>query len=269
MRTRGRSGVVQCSSTPPCARSRRLHVCFQRRLHVSNIRTFSRHTRRCFERTHEDVFSAHVSRSPHITTHAHTSQHTQTTHRTSHTVTPSTHTDITITRGSNGPSTRVPWVTLNTSFGSHVSHVCASSVVLGTLLQSLLSTLLKLGVRMQGLLLGCAVISLLWCKSQFSSTQSQVCKPLHDSQQLVRCLRVGKSLVRAALRIGRRCVQVASTQASTSENESTKVCVPLAQGLLVDLLARKVVLWITPSGGKDAQAAVRRQPSRPVGRWSV
>ena len=49
--------------------------------------------------------------------------------------------------------------------------------------QSLLSTLLKLHVRIQGLLLGCAVILILWCKSQFFSTQSLVCKPLHDSQQ--------------------------------------------------------------------------------------
>ena len=55
--------------------------------------------------------------------------------------------------------------------------------------------------------------------------------------------------------------QVASTQASTSKNESTKVCVPLAHDFeLVDMLARKVVLWITPSGGKDAQTAVRRPP---------
>ena len=73
--------------------------------------------------------------------------------------------------------------------------------------QSLFSTLLQLDVRIQGLLLGCAVISLLWCKSQFSSTQSLVCRPLHDSQQLVRCLRVGKSLVRAARRTGRRRVK--------------------------------------------------------------
>ena len=52
--------------------------------------------------------------------------------------------------------------------------------------------------------------------------------------------------------------QVASTQASTSENESTKV---LAHDFeLGDLLARKVVLWISPSGGKDAQTGVRRPP---------
>ena len=62
-------------------------------------------------------------------------------------------------------------------------------------------------MRIQGQLLGCAVISLLWCKFQFSSAQSMDCKPLHDSQQLVRCLRVGKSLVRAARRIGRRRVK--------------------------------------------------------------
>ena len=115
---------------------------------------------------------------------------------------------ITITWGSKSPSTRVPRVMLITSFGSHVaSRVCASSAVLGTVGQSLLSTLLMLDVRLQGLLLGCAVVLILWCTSQFFSTQSLVCKPLHDSQQLVRCLRVGKSLVRAARRIGRRRVK--------------------------------------------------------------
>ena len=73
---------------------------------------------------------------------------------------------ITITRGSNGPSTRVPQVMLNTSFGSHVySRVCASFAVLGTVGQSLLSTLLKLDVRIQGPLLVCAVVLILWCKS--------------------------------------------------------------------------------------------------------
>ena len=73
--------------------------------------------------------------------------------------------------------------------------------------QSLLSTLLQLDVRIQGPLFGCAVIFILWCKSHFFSMQSLVCKPLLDSQQLVRCLRVGKSLVRAARRIGRRRVK--------------------------------------------------------------
>ena len=97
---------------------------------------------------------------------------------------------------------------LITSFGSDVSsRVCASFAVLGTVGQSFLSTLLKLDVRIQGLLLGCAVILNFWCGFHFSSTQSMVCKPLHDSQQLVRCLRVGKSLVRAARRIAKRRVK--------------------------------------------------------------
>ena len=70
---------------------------------------------------------------------------------------------ITITRGCNGPSTRVPRVMLTTSLGSHVSsRVCASFAVLGTVGQSLLSTLLKLDVRIQGQLLGCAVVLVLW-----------------------------------------------------------------------------------------------------------
>ena len=64
--------------------------------------------------------------------------------------------------------------------------------------------------------------------------------------------------------------QVAATQASISENESTTVFVPLAHvSELVVVLARNVVLWITPSGGKDAQTAVRRPPPRPVGRVSI
>ena len=100
---------------------------------------------------------------------------------------------IIVTRGSNGPSTRVPRVMLITSFGSHVSRVCASFAVLGPVGQSLLSSLLKLDVRIQGLLLGCTVMLILWCKSHFFSTHSLVCKPLHGSQQLVRCVRVGKS----------------------------------------------------------------------------
>ena len=64
--------------------------------------------------------------------------------------------------------------------------------------------------------------------------------------------------------------QVASTQAVLSENEnSTKVCVPLAHDSeLVDLLARKVVLWITPSGGTPKQQCEDHPPG-PVGRWSI
>ena len=175
---------------------------------------------------------------------------------------------ITITRGRNGPSTRVPRVTLITSFGSHVSaRVCASFAVLGTLGQSLLSALLKLDVRNQELLLGCAVVLVFWCKSQCFSTQSLVCKPLHDSQQLVRCLRVGKYLVHSALRIGRRRVKWPRRR-PISENESTKMFAPLvAEPALVVVWIRKVVLWMTPSGGKDAQTAVRRPLPGLVGRW--
>ena len=46
---------------------------------------------------------------------------------------------------------------LITSFGSHGSRVCASFAVVGTVLQSLFSTLLQLDVRIQGLLWGCAL----------------------------------------------------------------------------------------------------------------
>ena len=116
---------------------------------------------------------------------------------------------ITITRSRNGPSTRVLRVMLITSFGSHVSsRVCASFAVLGTVGQCLFSKLLQLDVRFQGPLLGCAVISFFMMQvSIFLHTVDGDCKPLHDSQQLVRCLRVGKSLVRAGRRIGRRRVK--------------------------------------------------------------
>ena len=44
---------------------------------------------------------------------------------------------------------------------------------------------------------------------------------------------------------------MASTQASTSKNEGTKVFVPLTRDFeLLDVLARKVVLRITPSVGR-------------------
>ena len=48
-----------------------------------------------------------------------------------------------------------------------------------------------------------------------------------------------------------------------------KVFIPLAHVFELDMLARKVVLWITPSGGKDAQTAVRRAPPGLVGRGSI
>ena len=177
---------------------------------------------------------------------------------------------ITITRGSNGPSTRVPRVMLITSFGSHVSsRVCASFAVLGTLGQSLLHTLLKLDVRIQGLLLGCSVVLILWCKSRFFSAQSSVCKPLHGSQQLVRCLRVSKSLVRAARRIGRRRVKWPRRRPRYPRMRVRRCVYRWRMILSRYLLARKVVLWIPPSGGKDSQTAVRRPPPGPVGRWSI
>ena len=77
---------------------------------------------------------------------------------------------------------------LITSFGSHGSRVCASFAVnLATLLQSLFFTLPQLDVRIQGFLLGCAVISLVMCKF-FVSKPSLFCMSHRDSQQLVRCL---------------------------------------------------------------------------------
>ena len=93
-------------------------------------------------------------------------------------------------------------------------------------------------------LLRFAVVLILWCNSQFFSTQSLVCKSPHDSQQLVRCLRVGKSLVRAARRIGRRRVKWPRRR-------------PRYPRMRVRMWARKVVLWITPSGGKDANSSAK------------
>ena len=156
---------------------------------------------------HGDELNAHTSRTTHKSTctphhiNTHINMHKHITRPRQHT---QTSLNITITRDRNGPSTRVPRVMLITSFGSHGSRVCASfAVLLGTVLQSLFSTLLQLDVRIQGLLLGCAVISLMMYKCFFSKP-SLVCMPHHDSQLLVRRLRVGRSLVRAARRIGRR-----------------------------------------------------------------
>ena len=151
---------------------------------------------------------------------------------------------ITITRGSNGPSTWVPRVMPITSFGSHVSsRVCASFAVLGTVGQSLLSTLLKLDVRIQGLLLGCAVVLILWCKSQFFF-HAVVGVQASPRFSAVGALSPCPQIPGARSTADRQAAcQLASTQASTSKNESTKVFVPLAHDCeLVDLLARKVVL---------------------------
>ena len=53
----------------------------------------------------------------------------------------------------------------------------------------------------------CSALSCMVQGLNFSYRQSMDCKLLHDSQQLVRCLRVGKSMVRAAQRIDRRRVK--------------------------------------------------------------
>ena len=152
-----------------------------------------------------------------------------------------------------------------TSFGSHVSsRVCASFAVLENVGQSLLSTLLQLDVRIQvGLCSGPyflvqvliffhAVVGGVQASSRFSAVAAlSPCRQIPGARS---------TADRQA------ACQLASTQASTSKNESTKVFVPLAHDCeLVDLLARKVVLWITPSSGKDAQTEVRRPPSRTCG----
>ena len=88
--------------------------------------------------------------------------------------------------------------------------VCARRLLfLGTVLQSLLSTLLQLDAQIQGLLLGCAVSYLYFVVqvSIFSPRSRWFASLSHDSQQLVRSLRVGKSLVRAARQIGRQRVK--------------------------------------------------------------
>ena len=137
--------------------------------------------------------------------------------------------------------------------------MCASFAVLGTVLQSLFSTLLQQDVRAHGLLLGCAVIS--FCDVQVSIFLHAVVG-LQASARLsaVGALSPSRQIPGACSTADRQATcQVASTQASTSQNESTKVFAPLAHDFeLVVVLARKVVLWITPSGAKDAQTAVRR-----------
>ena len=202
---------------------------------------------------HADVLKAHTSQQ-----HA---QHTAHTDDPEHTYTsPSP-------RGRNGPSTRVPRVVLITSFGSHVSsRMC---LLFKGLWDSLSSHASKLDVRIQGLLLGCAVISLLWCKSQFPPHSRWIARLSTILSSW--CVVSSRQIPGARSTADRQATcQVVSTQASTSKNESKKVCLPLAHDSeLVDLLACKVVLWITPSGGKDAQTAVRRPPPGPVGRGSI
>ena len=99
-----------------------------------DLRVFQ--TFRRFERTHGDVLTPHTPHSTHKTTHY--------TDPRQHTQTPSTHTDpvithITITRSGNGPSTRVPWVMQITLYGSHVSRVCASLLLIWGLCYTLFS----------------------------------------------------------------------------------------------------------------------------------
>ena len=119
----------------------------------------------------------------------------------------STPSHITITRGRNGPSTRVPRVMRITSFGSHSSRMFAAFAVLG-LCYSLSSP--RFCSWMCEFRVYCWVVqgcSFCGASLNFPPHSRWFCKPLHDSQQLVRCLRVGKSLVRAARRTGRRRVK--------------------------------------------------------------
>ena len=126
-----------------------------------------RRPRERFERTLVNVFNAHTQNkhTTHITqlTQIKTPQTSRSAHKTTPQVTahsintrryPSTHKDPFsdtqhITRSRNGPSTRVPRVMLNTSFGSYVSCVCASFAAVGAVLQYLSTMLLQLDVRSQ------------------------------------------------------------------------------------------------------------------------
>ena len=238
-----------CVNTLVCAKHPR----------VSNMRTFGLHTREHSQCTHISQHTQNQNNTRHRTpttysTHINKHEYTKHTgvpeiHRPRQHANAETHTSnarhITITRSGIGHSTRVHRVMLITSFGSHGSRVSASFAVnFGTVLHSLFSTLLQFDVRIPGLLLDCAVISLMMCKCFFSKP-SLVCMPHHDSQQLVCCLRVVKFL-------GRRLRRV----------KSAKMFVPLG---LVVVWTRKVVSGNTPSGGKDAQTAVRRPPHRICG----
>ena len=190
-------------------------------------------------------------------------------HHLARKTTMSTRGRITITRGCNGPSTRVPCVMLITSFGSHVSScVCASFAVLGTLGQSLHAS--EVGCANSGSAVGlCSDLSFMVQVSIF--LHAVVGLQASPRLSAVGALSPSREILGARSTADRQATcQVASMQASTSTYESTKVCVPLAHDFeLLDLLARKVVLWITPSGGKDAQTAVRRAPPGRVGRGSI
>ena len=147
---------------------------------------------------------------------------------------------ITITRGSNGPSTRgapgnADHVIWKQCFFACVRVVCCSGDS---------GTVSPLHASENGCANSGTAVGL--CNGPYFVVQVSIF--LHAVVGL-------QASPRSARRIGRATCQ----EATISENESMKVCVPLAHDSdLVDLLARKVVLWITPSGGKDAQTTVRR-----------
>ena len=108
------------------------------------------------------------------------------------------------------------------------SSVCASFAALESVLRSLFSALLQLDVRIQGQLLGCAVVSLFVVQVSIflhavvglqASPRFSAVDALSPSRQIPGRRRMADR---------QATCQVASTQAAISENESTKVFVTLA-----------------------------------------
>ena len=241
--------VVWCvevsESASPCARGKRTRVCSK--------------TPACLK--YADVFNAHASRSTHKTTHrthfaAHTDQHTTThTHtnmRSPHTPQTLINTHITITRSRNGPSMRVAWVMLNTSFRSDDSRVCGSFAVnFGTGRQSLLHAS-AVGCANSGSPAG--LCSDLPCDVQVFSLPSRrwfACLTTIISSWCVVSVSANPWCVQ---RIGRRRVKWPRRRPRLRRVRVRRCLYRWV------VWTREVVSGNTPSGGKDAQTTVRRPP---------
>ena len=143
---------------------------------------------------------------------------------------------ITITRGSNGPSTGAPGNANHVIWKPSFFRVCARRLLFWGLCFSLSSPRFCSWM--------CAVVGL-HVSPRFSavgalSPNLQIPDACGTADRQATC-------------------QVAATQAATSKSESAKMFVPLAaEPALVDTSASKVVSGNTSSGGKDAQTAVRK-----------
>ena len=215
--------------------------------------------------------TAHHSTPQHTTAHHSTPQHSTAQHSTPHHTTPH-HTHIHTSKFTllHTPDTHPHAHSKHphTDNRQHGTHRSPSPGGLGTV-SPLHASEVPWIMRNQGLLLGCAVVLILCVQVDFF-LHAVVGLQASPRFSAVGALSPSRQIPGARSTADRQATcQVASTQAVLSENESTKVCVPLAHDSeLVDLLARKVVLWITPSGGTPKQQCEDHPPG-PVGRWSI